>query len=174
MDSYHDSPLSVFSAPDKDETPRKVAHTLGMQQPDSKKDPKPDGGSFNWQEFPTQTEGPHSQYLSTEQIEEYQRQQSARDRGDSFGSASNSTSSGVPDYSSEDEDNGKTMASQGGVGLGVVAEGTAFPKRPTIIIPSNDRGQSTATLERYLSIPDAEALEGTGLIGYVCISYQKS
>ena len=108
-----------------------------------------------------------SHSLPGEQLDNYQRQRSVRDSGDSFGSTSNSTSSGVPDYSSEDEDDdGLTMGSHGAVGLGVVAGRTAFPKRPTIVIPSAERDESS-TLERYLSTPDTEFAEQAELTGYV-------
>ena len=114
---------------------------------------------------------PLSHSLSTEQPEEYQNQESSRDRSNSFGSTSNSTSSGVPDYSSEDEDSDElTMASQSILGLGIVAERPASPKRPTIVIPATERRES-ATLERYSSAPDAVPVEGHTLIGYV---YSKS
>lgn len=112
---------------------------------------------------------------SKDRLDKDQRRRSTRDRGDSFGSTSNSTSSGVPDYSSEDEDDdGLTMRKQDVVGLGIAAEGATFRKRPTIIIPSAEITESTS-LERYLlRTSDTVPVDQPGQIGCVNNRHQYS
>ena len=169
MDKLDDPVLAALSPSERFESPRKTKRVLRLQQPDKGIRRDPEMSSYSWEGSTQARPEPVSlsYSLSKEKLEEYNGQRSPRDCGDSFGSTSNSTSSGVPDYSSEDEDaDGLTMGSQGAIGLGIVAERTSLPKRPTIVIPSAKRTESAA-LERYLSTPDTALLDESGKMGYV-------
>ncbi|KAG9247820.1 hypothetical protein BJ878DRAFT_538903 [Calycina marina] len=119
----------------------------------------------------------HQPYISREQqMNDYQNRQSAREsrnRGNSLGSTSNSTSSGVPDYSSDETDS-LPNNSQSGVGPGLVTAGTTDPIKklvPSMPTRSTPDMQESETLQRYLGEDDDAPLRNPPPLSYHQISF---